>query len=135
MGLGLAVRMSRLAAAYLLAGRVDEALLRAQNAIDLSRKHRERANEALALKVLADVTAHGDSVDAVSAGAAYTASLALAKKLGMLPLVAHCHLGLGTLYRRVATRRQAEEHLTIALTMYREMGMQLWPERAEAARR
>jgi len=43
--------------------------------------------------------------------------------LGMRPLVAHCHLGLCKLYRRTDKREQAQEHLTTATTMYREMGM------------
>jgi hypothetical protein len=43
--------------------------------------------------------------------------------LGMRPLVAHCHLGLGKLYRRTGKGEQAQEHLTTATTMYREMGM------------
>ena len=50
----------------------------------------------------------------------------------MRPLVAHCHLGLGKLYRRTAKREQAQEHLTAATTMYREMGMTYWLEKAEA---
>jgi hypothetical protein len=47
-------------------------------------------------------------------------------------LVAHCHLGLGKLYRRTGKREQAQEHLTTATTMYREMGMTYWLEQAEA---
>jgi hypothetical protein len=50
----------------------------------------------------------------------------------MRPLVAHCHLGLGTLYRRTGNRAKAEEHLTTAATMYREMDMGYWFEQAEA---
>ena len=50
----------------------------------------------------------------------------------MRPLVAHCHLGLGKLYRRTDTREQAQEHLATAATMYREMGMTYWLETAEA---
>ena len=50
----------------------------------------------------------------------------------MRPLVAHCHLGLGTLYQRIGDRPKAEEHLTIAATMYREMGMTFWLEKADA---
>ena len=46
-------------------------------------------------------------------------------------LVAHCHLGLGKLYRRIGQPEQAQEHLTIATTMYREMGMTYWLEKAE----
>ena len=49
----------------------------------------------------------------------------------MRPLVAHFHLGLGKLYRRTGKRQEAREHLTIATTMYREMDMRFWLERAE----
>jgi hypothetical protein len=56
----------------------------------------------------------------------------LAIELGMRPLVAHCHLGLGKLYRRMGDREQASEHLTTATAMYREMDMRFWLEQAEA---
>jgi hypothetical protein len=49
----------------------------------------------------------------------------------MRPLIAHCHLGLGKLYRRTGKREQAREHLTTAKTMYREMGMRFYLEQAE----
>jgi hypothetical protein len=50
-------------------------------------------------------------------------------------LVAHCHLGLGKLYRRTGDRQQAQEHLTTATTMYREMEMRFWLEQAEGKMR
>lgn len=53
----------------------------------------------------------------------------------MRPLVAHCQLGLGRLYRRTGERGQAGEHLTTATTMYREMAMRFWLEQAEAETR
>jgi tetratricopeptide (TPR) repeat protein len=62
----------------------------------------------------------------------YRDALALAEELGMRPLVAHCHRGLSKLYRRTGDRQQAEEHLTTATTMYREMDMRFWLEQAEA---
>jgi hypothetical protein len=49
--------------------------------------------------------------------------MTLASELGIRPLLAHCHLGLGTLYRRTGKREEAHDHLTTAATMYREMGM------------
>jgi hypothetical protein len=58
--------------------------------------------------------------------------LALAEPRGMRPLVAHCHLGLGKLYRRAGKREQARDHLTTATTMYREMDMRFWFDEAEA---
>ena len=50
----------------------------------------------------------------------------------MRPLVAHCHLGLGKLERRVGKAELAREHLTTATAMYREMDMPLWVAQAEA---
>ena len=50
-------------------------------------------------------------------------------------LVAHCHLGLGKLHRRTGEREQAQEHLTTATTMYREMGMTYWLGQAAAETR
>ena len=61
--------------------------------------------------------------------------MALAGVLGMRPLVAHCHLGLGKLYGRTGQREPAQEHLTNATTMYREMGMTYWLEQAAAEQR
>jgi Tetratricopeptide repeat len=62
----------------------------------------------------------------------YHRSVELARQLGMRPLVAHCHLGLGKLYHRTGKRERAREHLATATTMYREMGMTYWLEKAEA---
>ena len=59
-------------------------------------------------------------------------TLALADELQMHPFIAHCRLGLGKLDRRAGKREQAQEHLTTATTMYREMGMTYWLEKAEA---
>ena len=50
---------------------------------------------------------------------------------GHRALIAHCHLGLGKLYRRTGKREQVREHLTTATTMYREMGMTYWLEQAD----
>jgi len=71
-------------------------------------------------------------LDAESGEVHYREALALAEPRGMRPLVAHCHLGLGRLYRRTGNQEQAREHLTTATTMYREMGMTYWWEQAEA---
>ena len=46
--------------------------------------------------------------------------------------MAHCHLGLAKVYRRTDNRDQAREHLTTVTTLYRDMGMTYWLERAEA---
>ena len=43
-----------------------------------------------------------------------------------------CHLALGELAAKAGNRREAQEQLTPAVTMFRKMGMQTWPEQAEA---
>jgi hypothetical protein len=50
----------------------------------------------------------------------------------MRPLVAHCHFGLGKLYRRTGKQQEAHEHLAVATTMYREMEMRFYLEQAAA---
>jgi tetratricopeptide (TPR) repeat protein len=84
------------------------------------------------LHLLGEIATHPDRSDAASGEAYYRKALALAEPRGMRPLVAHCHLGLGKLYRRRGKRQEAQEHLTTATTMYREMAMRFWLEKAEA---
>ena len=67
----------------------------------------------------------------VRAEAHYRAALAVAEALGMRPLAARCHLGLGSL--RKDQPREAQAHLDIATTSFREMGMQFWFEQATAS--
>jgi class 3 adenylate cyclase/tetratricopeptide (TPR) repeat protein len=113
---------------YLSAGRIDEAASNAREALALTRRLGARGSEAHALCLAGDVASSGGAEDAPGY---YREALALAGKLGMRPLVAHCHLGLGKLYRQTGRREQAREHLTTALTMYREMDMLFWLEQAE----
>ncbi len=117
-----------LAEAYLVLGRIAEAR---EQAVALARAHQERGWEAWGLKVLGDVHAH-ESAEAEQAGDTYRQALALASELGLRPLVAHCHLGLGALARKTGRGEQAQEHLTTATAMYREMDMRFWLEQAEA---
>jgi len=89
--------------------------------------------DADALHLLADIhAAQGDD----ECSERYDAdALALAAELGMRPLVAHCHLGLGKLYWGAGQRDQGREQLTTATTMYRDMDMRFWLEKTEAEMR
>jgi class 3 adenylate cyclase/tetratricopeptide (TPR) repeat protein len=116
-----------------LAGRGEEAWQHARQALDLARQLKERGNEAIALHQLGVVYAHADPPDAMQAEAHYQQALALADELGMRPLVAHCHLGLGTLYARTGQQEQAHAELSTAIDLYRAMAMTFWLPQAEAA--
>jgi class 3 adenylate cyclase/tetratricopeptide (TPR) repeat protein len=122
----------RLAETYLVADRVDDARACAERALSLSRTAGERSSEARALRLLGEVDARGDSSGVDRSERHFREALTRSEELSLRPLVAHCHLGLGTLYRRSGKRMRAQEHLTTATTLYREMDMRFWLEKAEA---
>ena len=126
-------RFARLSEVCRLAGRREEAWQHARQALDLARQHKERANEALALHQLGAVHAHADPPDAARAESHYQQALALAEELGMRPLRAHCHFGLGTLYTQIGRRKQARAELSAAIDLYHAMEMTFWLPQAEAA--
>jgi hypothetical protein len=98
-----------------------------------ARTHQERGNQAYALRLLGDIAAQHEPPQSDQAGEYYRQSLALAEELGMRPLVAHCHLGLGELYARSGHRTEAHTELSAAVELYRVMEMTFWLPQAEAA--
>ena len=63
----------------------------------------------------------------------YRKALVLAEELGMRPLRAHCHRGLGTLYAQIGQRERAHAELATAMKMYQSMDMTFRLPEAEAA--
>jgi len=126
------ISVVQLGEAYLLADQVEDARACADRALTLARERGERGHEAWALRLLGETASHHDRPDVATAEAHYGAAMALASELGMRPLVAHCHLGLGKLYRRAGKRPQAKEQLITAMSMFREMDMGFWLQKAEA---
>jgi len=122
-----------LSEAYLLAGRTEEALERAQRALDLSRDYKQRGYQAYALRLLGEIAAHREPPDVDQAIIYYHQALALAEELGMRPLQAHCHRGLGTLYATIGQQEQARAELSAAIELYRAMDMAFWLPQVEAA--
>jgi class 3 adenylate cyclase/tetratricopeptide (TPR) repeat protein len=118
--------------ACLSAGRSEDAAQWAHQALEVCRQRRVRNFEAGALHLIGDTAARQKPPALEEARQHYRDALALASELGMRPLVAHCHLGLGKLYRRTGKREEAREHLTTATSMYREMDMRFWLKQAEA---
>ena len=130
---GHAYRVAWLSEVCRLAGRGEEAWQHARQALDLARQQKERGDEALALHQLGVVQAHADPPDVAQAEAHYQQALALAEELGMRPLVAHCHHGLGRLYGQTGRGEQARAALSTAIDLYRAMDMTFWLPQAEAA--
>jgi tetratricopeptide (TPR) repeat protein len=86
-----------------------------------------------ALHQLGTVYAYAAPPDVAQAEAHYRQALALAEELGMRPLQAHCHYGLGMLYLKTQRQDQARTVLTTAIALYRTMEMTFWLPQAETA--
>ena len=114
--------VAMLSETYLLAGRLDDARQGAARALSLARTHQERGSEAWTLRLLGDLAAQEPAVQGAAAASYYAQALALAEELGMRPLQAHCHCGLGMLYATRASQQQARAALSTAIDMYRDHG-------------
>ena len=125
-------RVGALGTAYLIDGRLADANRIAQSGLVAARKRGERGVESQVLRLLGDIAAHPDYFDPTTGEERYRQALVLGKVLGLRPLVARCHLGLGKLLQRTGSREGAREHHATAATMYREMDMRFWLEQAEA---
>jgi tetratricopeptide (TPR) repeat protein len=121
-----------LSEAYLVAGRLEEARQHAVQALDLARQRQYRGHQAWALWLLGESTARLACPESEPADY-YRQALALAEALGMRPLQAHCHHGLGTLYAQTGQRELARTALSTAIELYRTMDMTFWLPKAEAA--
>jgi tetratricopeptide (TPR) repeat protein len=119
--------------AHLRAGRLEEARPLAVRALEYVRTYQQRGHEAYALRLLGDLAAHHDPLEVEEADTSYRRALALAEELGMRPLVAHCHLGLGTLYAKTGQQEQAHAELSSAIALYHAMDMTFWLPQAETA--
>ncbi|MFQ5947049.1 MAG: tetratricopeptide repeat protein, partial [Anaerolineae bacterium] len=126
------IRVAALGEAYFRAGRIDDAWAQGLRALDLARRHGERGHEAWSQRLLGEINSHQDVPDVEKAEDYYREAMARAEELGMRPLLARCHLGLGKLYRRTGDRRKAQEHLATAAALLRDMDMRFWLEQAEA---
>ena len=106
-----------LSEAYLRLGRLDEALAVAVRGLETCRERAQQGEQAWALRLLGEIHTHRRPPETELAEAAYREASALAAALGMLPLQAHCHRGLGTLYATTGQREQARSELMTAMEM------------------
>jgi tetratricopeptide (TPR) repeat protein len=134
LGLGRhMVPLDWLGEAYLFADRMEDARSAAGRALTQARERKERGHAAWTLRLIGEIAVCANPPEVELAESHYRQALALAGELGMRPLAAHCHLGLGTLYQRVRRDEEARAELTTAAEMYRAMEMTFWLAKAAAA--
>ncbi len=110
----------------LQAGRVQEASQQATHVLAFAQSHQHRVLEAWALRLLGEILRRHQSQQSDAAETYFRRALTLSDNLGMRPLQAHCHHGLGALYRQTGQAAQAHRERTAATDMYREMEMTFW---------
>jgi class 3 adenylate cyclase/tetratricopeptide (TPR) repeat protein len=118
--------------AQVLAGRLEEVHALAKCELAFACEHQRRGDQTHALRLLGEIAAQREPPECVQAEAHYRQALVLAEELGMRPLAAHCHRGLGTLYAATGQREQARTVLSTAIALYRAMDMTFWLPQAEA---
>ena len=125
----LALIITHLGEVQLLAGRPVAAEAEARRALELAEGHKERGNVVYALRLLGLAAAEHDPPDLPRARGHQAEALALAEELGMRPMAARCHLGLGRLARRAGNAARAEAHLAEARAGLQAMAMTFWLDR------
>jgi tetratricopeptide (TPR) repeat protein len=130
---GKAMRMVWEVQAYMLAGRDDEAETLARQVLQVSKESKDRGSESWLWWLLGDLLARSLSIHSTQAEASYAQALSLAQELGMCPMQAHCHLGLGQLHARSSNSSVARSELHAASEMYRGMCMPFWMTKANLA--
>jgi tetratricopeptide (TPR) repeat protein len=124
-----AVVLALLGEACLLVGRADEGAAAAARALALAQERGQRGDATAALFVLAEATAQG-ARESGDAEHHYLTAIALSSELGMRPLLARAHLGIGQLYLRTGARDRAEDHLLTATREFIVMDMPRWLRQA-----
>jgi class 3 adenylate cyclase/tetratricopeptide (TPR) repeat protein len=119
--------------AHLLAGPLEEAHALTERALEFARQYPGRGYQAYTLRLLGEIATHRAPPDVDEAAAHHHQALALAEELGMRPLQAHCHRGLGLLYTATGQRGLACVELSTAIEMYQALEMTFWLPETEAA--
>jgi tetratricopeptide (TPR) repeat protein len=128
--------LTRLGHALLVVGRTEDARRFGARALDMATRSGERGVEASVRQLLAEVALYGATAPGDhEAERQFRDALLIADEIGLRPLAAHCHAGLGRLHQCHAKPDQAQQHLTTAVAMYREMGMAPWLRRTEEVAR
>jgi tetratricopeptide (TPR) repeat protein len=127
-----ALVFAELSETLLLVGRVEEASALAERLLDLARTHTGRGYQAHAYRLLGDAAMRRGPPDVDLATTYYRQGLVVAEEVGMRPLQAHCHRGLGTVYATTGQRAPARTELATAIALYRAMNMTFWLPQTEA---
>jgi class 3 adenylate cyclase/tetratricopeptide (TPR) repeat protein len=118
--------LTALAEVYYLKGQTEKAIHNLEIAFDSVKQKGERGFGAWALYNLAKIQSQGDSELVQQATQSFRQAKEQAAELGMRPLIAHCHNGLGHVYIKKGKASEARSELETAMDLYRSMAMDFW---------
>jgi predicted ATPase len=110
-----------LADAYRVTGEINPALDTISRTLKLASESEERGFESWAMFVMARINA--DAGRTRDAKQWYQQALKQATDLSMLPLIAHCHHGLGDLHQHLGEKETAKSEIKKACDIYRSLKM------------
>jgi class 3 adenylate cyclase/tetratricopeptide (TPR) repeat protein/ribosomal protein L40E len=119
--------LTRLAEAYLLAGRRADAEAACAKALNLARERGERGHLAWALRLEGELLARAEG-GAERAAASFSVAVSLGETLGMRPLVALAKFARHRLYEREGLLSEASRDLEAALQSFDDMKMRVASE-------
>jgi class 3 adenylate cyclase/tetratricopeptide (TPR) repeat protein len=119
-----AIRLVHLGEAYLQIGEVEQATRVADLALQTSLDYYQHGAGAWTQWLFGEINMRADNLEAAEGH--YRKAMAMASELGMAPLVAHCHFGLGKRHGRASKNEQSREHLVAAAGLYRTLEMPSW---------
>lgn len=130
---GQAMRIAWLTSAYLLAGRADDAVILGERGLQIAAETKDKGSQAWLREIVGEATVQRGPSNAEKAESDYKMALALAEELGMRPLQAHCHTGLGKLYAQMKDGVRAHPEFQAAIEIYRAIPMPYWLSKTEDA--
>ncbi len=125
--------LTGLAEAYRLKGDIDRALQTSEEALSILRKKGEHGFGAWAIYYMAKIQSEDKAEQIQQAIQSYRQAIQQSVGLGMRPLEAHCHMGLGQAYLKRGLSEEARSELVAAIELYRSMDMGFWLPEAESA--
>jgi len=118
---------------YRLGGKRREAQTLAEQFLQVSIESNDKGSEAWLRCVIGDLLAGRDSAPSTQSEASYRHALRLALQLGMRPLQARCHRGLGQMYTRCQKASVAQSEFRSARALYHSMFMPYWVAETDRA--
>jgi PAS domain S-box-containing protein len=116
---------------YRLGGKCSEATTLAHRFLKISIESKDKGSEAWIRCLIGDLLTSTDTSTSMESEASYRHALSIALELGMRPLQARCHLGLGQFYACSGNITAAQSEFRSASALYHDISMPYWAQKSD----